>query len=152
MATRLHIDLAQYAPALKVRPDDRGRRTIYDPIRKQYMVLAPEEMIRQLLVQHLIEGCGYPASRIAVECGLHVNGMQRRCDVLVYTPQAQPWLLIECKAPKVRLDQAVFEQIAAYNQVYQVPYLMVTNGATSYCCVMDYTTGTYRFLEALPGY
>lgn len=128
-----------------------GERTqIFDAIRKKYVVLTPEEWVRQNFLQYLIEEKKFPASLIAVEAGLKYNQMQKRMDVLVYDKQGSPHLMVECKAPEVKITQDVFDQIARYNMVFKVKYLVVTNGMNHFCCLMDYTNNSYNFLEGIP--
>jgi hypothetical protein len=85
-----------------------------------------------------------------VEIGLTVNGMPRRSDVVVYDRGVQPWLVVECKSPKVALTQAVFEQAARYNMQFKAPFLCVTNGMATFCCALDFEQGTFRYLEDFP--
>lgn len=147
--TMLSLDLLPYQSQLKVKVE-KGKKKIFDPIRKKYYVWQPEEMVRQLLVIYLIEAVGYNKNRIHLERGIQVNGQSKRCDIIVYDEAVQPYLLIEVKAPSISLDQKVLDQIATYNIVYQVPYLLVSNGIQSYCCAMDYEHNTYAFQDSLP--
>ena len=126
------------------------QKKVFDPIRKKYYVWQPEEMVRQLLVQYLIQEVGYKKNRIHLERGIKVNGQAKRCDIIIYDEDTQPYLLIECKAPNISLDQKVLDQIAIYNLVFQVPFLLVSNGIQSFCCQMDYEHKSYSFLEKLP--
>lgn len=127
-----------------------GRRWLFDPIRRKWVVLQPEEMVRQLLIHFLIESKGYKKNRVTVERAIEVNGLSKRCDILVYDNDMAPFMLVECKAPQVPVNQAVFRQIATYNLPLQVPYLLVSNGPTSYCCKMLYDREDYIFLEEIP--
>lgn len=129
-----------------------ARNQIFDAIRKKYVVLTPEEWVRQNFLQYLILDKGYPASLIAVEAGLKYNQLQKRMDVLVYDKQGLPHLMVECKAPEVKITQDVFDQIARYNMVFKVKYLVVTNGMNHFCCRMDYTANTYSYLENIPAF
>ena len=129
-----------------------GKTTIFDAIRKKHVVLTPEEWVRQHFINYLIHHLRYPKSLIRVEAGLHYNRMARRSDVVVYGRDGTPFMVIECKAPTVSLSPHVFEQVAVYNQPLRACYLTVTNGLNHYCCRMDYQTGTYAFMEALPEY
>lgn len=129
-----------------------SKTQIFDPIRKKYLVLTPEEWVRQHFIQYLIHEKHYPASLIAVEIGLKYNSMQKRADIVVYDKQAKPYLMVECKAPEVQLSQDTFHQIAVYNMAFKVNFLIVTNGLEHYCCEMDYTTNTYRFLPEVPAF
>ncbi len=142
------LNLLQFQALLKVKTVD-GKRYIYDPIRKKYLVLQPEELVRQLIVQYLLSK-NYSANKIALEVGLKVNEMQKRCDILVYDNNFQPFMIVECKAAQVPVSEAVFRQIANYNKALKVPYLMVSNGVSSYCSKIDYESESYDFLNDLP--
>ena len=138
-------------PPYQFKLKQQGLRTqIFDSIRKKYVVLTPEEWVRQNFLQFLIQEKKYPASLIAVEAGLKYNQLQKRMDVLVYDKQGTPHLMVECKAPEVKINQDVFDQIARYNMVFKVKYLVVTNGMHHFCCVMDYTNNAYQYLEQIP--
>jgi hypothetical protein len=140
-------------PTYRFKLKQQGNRTqIFDAIRKKYVVLTPEEWVRQNFLQYLIQEKKFPASLIAVEAGLKYNQLQKRMDVLVYDKQSNPYLMVECKAPEVKITQDVFDQIARYNMVFKVKYLVVTNGLNHFCCEMDYTTNTYLYLEKIPDY
>lgn len=129
-----------------------GQRWLFDPIRRKWVVLQPEEMVRQLLLWYLIESKGYNKNRLAVERGLEINGMAKRCDILIYDTTMKPLLLVECKAPQVQITQSVFRQIATYNLPLQVPYLLVSNGPVSYCCEMNYERSDFTFLKDIPDF
>jgi hypothetical protein len=107
---------------------------IFDAIRKKYVVLTPEEWVRQNFIRFLTDEKKYPASLVAVEIGLKYNQLQKRADVLIYNKMGQPHLMIECKAPEVKISQDTFHQIAAYNMSFKVNYLVVTNGMDHFCC------------------
>lgn len=147
----LSIDYLQYEQSLRVKVEE-GKRWLFDPIRKKWLVLQPEEMVRQLVVQFLIQAYSYNSTRIKLEKGLRVNQMYKRCDILVYDMDVQPFLLIECKAPQVKIDEQVFRQIASYNLPLAVPYLMVTNGIFSACCAMNYEQKQFEFIDKIPAY
>jgi hypothetical protein len=125
---------------------------IFDATRKKYVVLTPEEWVRQNFICFLTNEKKYPSSLIAVEVGLKYNSLQKRADVLVYNRQGQPYLMIECKAPEVKISQETFHQIAAYNMSFKVAYLVVTNGMDHFCCKMDYTANSYQFLQMVPDF
>ena len=129
-----------------------GREMILDTLRQKYVVLTPEEWVRQNFVRYLIEGLGFPQGRTAIETGFVFQGMQCRADVLVYDRQGKALLMGECKAPEVKLKQAVFDQIGRYNTVVEATYLVVTNGLQHYCCAIDREKNTYRFLDSVPKY
>jgi len=125
---------------------------IFDAIRKKFVVLTPEEWVRQNFIRFLTEDKKYPASLVAVEIGLKYNQLRKRADVLIYNKAGQPHLMIECKAPEVKISQDTFHQIAAYNMSFKVNYLVVTNGLDHFCCKMDYTSNSYQFLQMIPDF
>lgn len=125
---------------------------IFDVIRRKYVVLQPEEWVRQHVVHFLIEEKGYPKSLINVEKKLSINGLTKRYDVVVYAKIGTVLLAVECKAPNIPITQHTFDQIARYNLSLNAQYLMVTNGITHYYCQMDYQQSQYHFLKELPHY
>lgn len=148
---QLELPLLSYFDRIETKYTN-NKKYIYGYIRKKYLVWTPEELIRQMILQYLIEEKNYPTRYIRVEMGLTVNGMQKRCDILVFNKKLEPMLLIECKASKVAVNQAVFEQVARYNLTLQVPFLVVTNGPVSYCAKVDLEEGTHRFMRGIPDY
>ncbi len=146
---KLDIPLMSYAKVLKTKTED-GKRYIWDDIRKKWYVLQPEEFVRQLLVQYLIQDCGYNKNKIQIEKGLVVNGKEKRFDILVYDEDFRPYLLVECKRPEIPVDQKVFDQISVYNIELQVPYLLVSNGLDTYACSINQEEKSYAFLDAIP--
>ena len=147
----IDLDFMSFKDQLKVR-NTEGKRFIFDPLRKKWLVLQPEELVRQLVIQYLLKEKNYRSSHMAVERMLKVNKLTKRCDILMYDLQQQPFLLVECKAPAVKINQNVFRQIAWYNMPLKVQYLLVTNGITTYCCAMDYDQEDYRFLAEIPDF
>ncbi|MCK6649416.1 MAG: type I restriction enzyme HsdR N-terminal domain-containing protein [Bacteroidia bacterium] len=141
------LNLPGYSFKLK---ESSGKVQILDELRKKYVVLTPEEWVRQHIVRYLIQEKKYPASLIAIEIGLKYNQLQKRADVLVYDRQGAPFLLVECKAPEIKITQDVFHQIAVYNMTFKVRYLLVTNGMDHFICEMDYTNNSYQFLKEIP--
>lgn len=148
---KISIDYTDFSRFLRVEQVD-NKRMIFDPIRKKLLVLTPEEFVRQLLLQYLIQKKSYNENRIGVEKKVVFNQMPKRCDVLIYNKNMQPFMLIECKAAEVAISLAAFEQIARYNTPLRVPYLLVTNGLDTYCCKMDYEKESFEFLEEIPDY
>lgn len=132
--------------------EQAGKFMIWDPVRKFWTALTPEENVRQTFVAYLVNHKGYPISHIANEQGIELNGMSRRCDSVVYDKTGQPKVIIEYKAPTVTISQKVFDQIARYNLVLHVDYLIVSNGLKHYCVRMDYNAGKYAFLQDIPSY
>ena len=129
-----------------------GKDQIFDDLRRCYVALTPEEWVRQHFVHMLIEHKGYPATLTANEVAISLNGMSRRCDTVVYDKGLRPRAIIEYKAPSVKIDGKVFAQIARYNLVLRVDYLIVSNGLHHYCCKMDYDNNSYTFLNEIPAY
>jgi len=143
------LNLPQYPIKLK---EEKGTKYIFDPIRKKYLVLLPEEWVRQNFIQYLINEKSFPSTLIAIEKGLKLNELQKRADIVIYDNKGQPIVLIECKAPKVKINQEVFEQVARYNIVFKVPYLVVTNGIEHYCAKVNFESNSFEFLKELPVY
>lgn len=125
---------------------------IWDMLRKKYVALTPEEYVRQRFVAWLVSELRYPASLMNNEVSLSLNGLQRRCDTIVFDRTGGHLMIVEYKAPGVRITQDVFDQIARYNMALRASYLTVSNGLEHYCCRMDYVNSTYSFLPRIPGY
>jgi len=125
---------------------------IFDGIRKKFIVLTPEEWVRQHTVQFLLQDKKYPKSYLNVEKLVKVNNINKRYDIVVFLPNGELFLLIECKAPEVKITQETFDQIARYNLKLNAKYLMVTNGLNHYFCQMDFENEQYIFMENLPDF
>ena len=125
---------------------------IFDVIRKKFVVLQPEEWVRQHVVHYLLKDKNYPKSLINVEKQLSVNNIKKRYDVVVYRSDGSILLLVECKAPSISIDQEVFDQIARYNMGLNATYLMVTNGVNHYYCELNYAQEKYSFLPSIPDF
>lgn len=119
------------APAFQIKEQD-AKELIFDVLRKQWVRLTPEEWVRQNMIQYLIQTKNYPAALIAIEKEINLGEMKKRFDVLVYDVNHQPWMMIECKAMDVELDEKVLEQIMRYHISVPVPYLVISNGSYSY--------------------
>ena len=128
------------------------RTQIFDDIRRKYVALTPEEWVRQHIVKYLQLHKEYPASLMAVEKQVLVNGLKQRADVVVHNRQGAPVMIIECKAPSVPLTNQVFDQVARYNMSLNVNYLVLTNGLSHYCAILDYQHNTYSFLKQIPAF
>ena len=146
---QIEVEYTQFKKHLTFRRKVNNTE-VYDPIRRKYIFLQPEELVRQLVVQYLVLEKKYPLSRIRVEMGLTINELSKRCDILIFDRNATPFLLVECKSIHVPVDQAVFDQIARYNLKFKVPFLITTNGLTTFCCKMNYDTEGYEFLNEIP--
>ncbi|RIV68628.1 type I restriction enzyme HsdR N-terminal domain-containing protein [Flagellimonas aequoris] len=132
--------------------NSQNRQYIFDGIRKKFVVLQPEEWVRQHLLHFLIFTKNFPKSMVNVEKQLTVNSLKKRYDVVVFNPDGSIFLLVECKAPEIKIDQSTFDQIARYNYQLKANYLLVTNGLEHYCCEMDHEHEKYRFLEDIPDF
>ena len=131
---------------------DEQKRLIFDKLRKKYVMLTPEEWVRQNFIEYLINARNFPKGLMAVEMNLVLNNMSKRCDIVVYNRNGKAVFIVECKAPGVEISQKVFDQISIYNISLRVEYLIVTNGMTHYCCMFDKQQLTYTFLPEIPDY
>ncbi len=125
---------------------------IFDILRRRYVALTPEEWVRQHFIHYLIEHKHYPASLLANEITIQLNGMDRRCDSVLYNTKGQPIMIMEYKRPSVKISQKTFSQILSYNNVLKVNYIIVSNGLEHYCCHIDYTTLKATYLKDIPEY
>ncbi len=132
--------------------NSENKVAIFDEIRKKFIIITPEEWVRQHVVQFLLQDKKYPKSHINVEKLLKINDLNKRYDVVVYNPDGSIFILVECKAPEIKISQHTFDQIARYNMTLNAEYLMVTNGLNHYFCKMDYEKEKYDFLPELPEY
>ncbi|MEL1240301.1 type I restriction enzyme HsdR N-terminal domain-containing protein [Flavobacterium flavipallidum] len=132
--------------------NSENKTAIFDEIRKKFIILTPEEWVRQHVVRFLLEEKQYPKSLINVEKVLLVNGLRKRYDVVVFKPDGSIHILVECKAPEVKITQLTFDQIARYNMTMKSNFLMVSNGLNHYFCQMDYENEKYDFQPELPDY
>lgn len=148
---QLQLDFLQYQPALRLSKNE-ATTWVFDPIRRKNVVLTPEELLRQLVLLYLLEAKKYPAHRIRSEIGLTLNGRPKRCDIAVFDAALKPWLIVECKSPKVALTQAAFEQAARYNLQFRAPFLAVTNGLATFSCALDFEVGSFTFMADFPEY
>lgn len=124
--------------------------SIFDEIRKKFVICTPEEWVRQHVIHHFLFEKNYPKSLINIEKVLKVNGLTKRYDVVVFKSDGSIFILVECKAPDVKITQNTFDQIARYNLTMKSEYLMVTNGLNHYFCQMDFEKERYVFLKELP--
>ena len=140
-------------PEAEFRMRDLGsKKEIFDGIRKKFIVLTPEEWVRQHFVAYLVVIKNVPASLIGIEVSMKINRLQKRGDIVVYNKSGKPCMIIECKAPEIRITQDVFDQVARYNMSLNVNYLVVTNGLEHYACFIDHEKSEYRFLQEVPDF
>ena len=145
----LSLNLPSFEAKIKTQNE---KKYIYDILRKRFIALTPEENVRQHFVHFLLSHKNYPAALMANEVAISLNGTKKRCDTVLYKRDLTPRLVIEYKAPTVEITQAVFDQIARYNIVLRVEYLIVSNGINHYCCKIDYANQKYVFLKDVPSY
>ncbi len=135
---------------LRLSRDRDGVVKVYDPLRNIWLVLTPEEWVRQHFVNFLISERDYRPSRMANEVAIRLNGTSKRCDTVVYSPLLCPIAIVEYKAPHIAITRKVFEQIARYNLVLRVPTLIVSNGLSHFACRLNDDGSTYTFLRDIP--
>ena len=143
----IQLNLPAITPKLK---KDQGKVWIFDIIRKKFVVLTPEEWVRQHFVHHLIPNHQYPKSLFRIEGSLAYNQMQKRSDILIRNREGKPWMLVECKSASVKLTQKAFNQIAVYNMTVGATYLAVTNGMVHYCWHAPAIGNDPKFLDKFP--
>ena len=136
---------------IRLQRDDEGEK-IFDRLRKKFIILTPEEWVRQHFVNYLINHKGFPESLMANEIGITLNGTRRRCDTVVFDKHGSPMVIVEYKASSIVISQSTFDQIVRYNMVLHARYLIVSNGMNHYCCRIDYDNMSYDFLKEVPDY
>lgn len=129
---------------------EQGKVWIFDMIRKKYVVLTPEEWVRQHFVHYLINEMKYPRSLFRLEGALTYNSLQKRSDILIRDREGKPWMLVECKSPAIKLTQKAFNQIAVYNMTIGASFLAVTNGMVHYCCPAPLAGEPAKFADSFP--
>jgi len=135
--------------ALKTKSVE-GTIQVFDVIRKKYFVLTPEEWVRQHFIHYLNNEKNYPMGLMGVEKMIKYNALKTRADIVLYTREGKAKMIVECKAPNIKITQDTFNQIAKYNFKLKVEYLVVTNGIQHFCCRMDYENNSISFLEDIP--
>jgi len=143
----IKIEYPSYQPKIK---SQQGKEFIYDEIRKQWIILSPEEWVRQNFLQYLIQAKKYPATLIAVEKEIKLGELAKRFDIVVYDKNTQPWIIIECKEMGVALNEQVLDQALRYNITLQVPYIVITNG--THCFGFSTKNGILEELSELPNF
>lgn len=143
----INVDLTTVS--LKLRHTD-GKVMVFDPIRRKWVALTPEEHVRQYLIGYMMEVLQYPQSLIAVEKGIIVGSMNKRFDAVVYNRDHQPWLLAECKAPDVPITEKTLHQLLGYHSTIPCRYWLLTNGHQVFCA--EQIMGNVKWLVQLPAY
>jgi hypothetical protein len=141
----IKINYPKYQPKIK---KESNKELIFDEVRKRWVILTPEEWVRQNFLQYLIHVKKYPASLIAIEKEIKLGDLKKRFDIVVYDKASTPWMIIECKEMAVELDKKVLDQILRYNITLQVPYLIITNG--SHCMAFECKNNQLKELTELP--
>lgn len=129
-----------------------GRTEIFDPVRKIYIALTPEEWVRQHLVHYLMNDRLVPAGLIAIEKKIVVNKLSKRYDVVVYKPDGTPVMIVECKAPSVKISSETFNQALRYNLALNIRFLLLTNGLTHFCFMLDYENQSSSLMDRIPNF
>jgi hypothetical protein len=143
------LNLPQYSFRIK---ETSGKKLIFDGFRHRWVALTPEEWVRQHFARYLTDEKHFPPSMVAIERSLRMNQRDFRTDIVLFSKSGKPVVVVECKAPEVKISQQVFDQIVRYNLDLRVSYLIVTNGLTHYCCCFDPSKLTYTFLPEIPDY
>ncbi len=143
------LNLPEYQ--LKIKETEKGF-SVFDIIRKKYILITPEEHVRQQFIHFLIQEKQYPKGLLAVEKQLKIFDKIKRTDIVLYDKQGNVSIIVECKAPEVKISQDAFDQIARYNMNFKAKYLIVTNGISHYCCKPNYLNNSYEFLKEIPDY
>ena len=144
-----NLNLPNYEFKIKAKDE---KLYILDSIRKKYLVLTPEEWVRQNFIEFLNLEKGYPKSLMKQELGMKYNHMDKRSDIVCHDSSGLPLVLVECKRTTVNITQKTFDQIARYNMVLKVQHLVVTNGLEHYFCKIDHQNKRYTFLKDVPSY
>lgn len=144
-----NLNLPTYSFKIKSK---ENKLYIFDILRKKNVVLTPEEWVRQNYIQYLINEKKYPKTLIAIEKQLKINNLIKRTDILIFDKSGNPNIIVECKAPSIKITQDTFDQIARYNLKLQAKYLIVTNGLEHFYCKMNYQQMKYDFLKEIPNY
>ena len=132
--------------------DQSGQLFIFDEIRKKQILLTPEEWVRQHFIRFLLKEKKFPSALLQIEGGLSLNQTRKRSDILVYDNLGEKIMVIECKAPSVKISQGVFDQAARYNSVHRAKWLVVTNGIKHCYAQINHLSESFRFFEELPDY
>lgn len=129
-----------------------GQLQIFDEIRKKYIALIPEEWVRQHFINYLVSDRKFPKGLIIVEHPMEINNVKHRADIVVFSSQGKPLVVVECKAPEVQISQSVIQQISRYNILLKAPILIITNGLVHFCVKIDFESKTTINLDSIPYY
>jgi type I site-specific restriction endonuclease len=143
------LNLPEYSFRYK---EENGKKFIFDEVRKKFVVLTPEEWVRQNFLQFMSRQLKYPPNLIGVEKTIKVHGLLQRCDIVLYNRKGVPAMIVECKAPSVKVDASTLFQAARYNTALEVPYLVLTNGLSHYCIFIDLKEGSHSVKSQFPDF
>lgn len=143
-------DILTWQSALRYQKDPKGQTQVFDLLRKKFLIVTPEEIVRQLWISFLTTQLLINPKLIAVERAFSINGLDKRFDLVVFNKEAQPVLLAEFKGPGIRINQSTFDQIAHYNMALHVPYSLISNGVNHYCFKIDDELKSFVWQDALP--
>jgi type I site-specific restriction-modification system R (restriction) subunit len=132
--------------------EDRGKKYIFDEIRRRFVLLTPEEWVRQHIINFLVQVKNFPRNLISIEKGFNQNRNRQRYDLLIFNNLGNPMMIVECKAPGVEINQQVFDQAGRYNNRHKANYMLITNGVKHYCCMINLENRQYAFLNDVPDY
>jgi hypothetical protein len=130
----------------------KGKKYIFDEIRRRFVALTPEEWVRQHMVNFLVNEKYFPRQLISIEKGFQQNRRRQRYDLLVFDRKGEPLMIVECKAPEVEINQHAFDQAGRYNNKHMAIYMLITNGIKHYCCLINIVNKQYAFLHEIPDY
>lgn len=147
------LNLPQYS--LRITGKE-GAETIFDPLRKKWVKLTPEEWVRQNFVQYLVNEGKYPQGLIGIEILFKFNSLKKRVDILVHNRKGEPVMIVECKSSDINIsdfyEDKVYDQLGEYNMGFGVPYVIVTNGIVHYAFKYSQETKKYEYLLEIPLY
>jgi hypothetical protein len=132
--------------------EENSSSYIWEPVRKAWLVLTPEEWVRQNLIRYLADVLAYPAGLMQSECKITVGKVHKRFDLVVMDRNLKPWLICECKAPGIIIQQSTMEQAGIYNSELKCPFLAVTNGLKHYCYEIDFNGSNFKSINGFPSY
>ncbi len=141
------LNLPTYQLKLK---QEKGKTYVFDLSRKKFIVLTPEEYVRQQFLQFLFHEKNYPKGLTATEASLRINKLKKRADIVLFDTNGKAKLIVECKAPEVKITQKTFDQIVRYNMEFKADYLIVTNGLSHYCAKISYADNSFVYLKDIP--
>ena len=145
----MRVDLGKYIQLLRIKEID-GKKFVFDPPRKKWVTLSPEEMVRQSIILYLVNEKKYSPGLMSVEKAIEFNTMVRRYDLVIYNRKLKPWILVECKSPDTALDENILRQVSVYNHSLDVPFIWLSNGHSNVLLKLNKEKGSFERCEELP--